>query len=92
MAINHCKSYGLYANYKSLDTGLWGPATHSCACEKKKADDALVIAAIKQERPNRYLQLTRNLGLANLGLAISNHAPARIQTTCTTFRNTTACH
>ena len=91
MAINHCKSYGLYANYKSLDAGLWGPATYTFTCEKKKADDALVIAAIKQGRANRDSQLTKNLALANLGLAISNPAPARIQTTCTTFRNTTTC-
>tara|TARA_Y100000813_G_scaffold157152_1_gene117223 strand:+ start:334 stop:549 length:216 start_codon:yes stop_codon:yes gene_type:complete len=48
MAINHCKSYGIYAKYKSLDAGLRGPATHTFACEKKKADDELFIAAIKQ--------------------------------------------
>ena len=48
MAINHCDPYRLYANYKSLDAGLWGPETHKFACEKKKSDDTLVIAAIKQ--------------------------------------------
>ena len=92
MPINHCKSYGLYANYKSLDAGLSGPGTYTFACEKKKADDALVIAAIQQERTNRDSQLTQNLVLANLGLAISNPDPARLQTTCTTFRNTKTCH
>ena len=91
MAINHYNSYRLYANYKSLDAGLWGPETHKFACEKKKSDDTLVIAAIKQERANRDSQLTKNLALANLGLAISNPAPARIQTTCTTFRSTKTC-
>ena len=91
MAINHCKSYGPCANYNSLDAGLWGPATYTFACEKKKSDDALVIAAIKQERANRDSQLTKNMALANLGLAISNPAPDRIQTSCTPFRNTTTC-
>ena len=37
-------------------------------CEKKKADDTLVIAAIQQEQANRGSQLTQNLALANLGL------------------------
>ena len=59
MAINHCTSYGPYTNYKSLDAGLWGPATYAFACEKKKSDDALVIAAIKQERANGDSQLTK---------------------------------
>ena len=93
-AINHCKKFNLFANYKSVDHDFWKGQknTHTFACEQTKTDDALTIAAIQQQQANRDAELVQSLTLLNLGAAISNPAPTRLQTTCTTFGNTTTCN
>ena len=92
-AINHCKKFNLFANYKSVEHNFWNAKnTHTFACEQTKTDDALTIAAIQQAQANRDAELVKSLTLLNLGAAISNPAPTRLQTTCTTVWNTTTCN
>ena len=92
-AINHCKTFNLFANFKSVEHDFWKSTnTHTFACEKTKTDDALTIAAIQQQQANRDAELVKSLTLLNLGAAISNPAPTRLQTTCTTVGNTTTCN
>ena len=93
VAINHCKKFNLFANYKSVDHDFWNAKnTHTFACEQTKTDDALTIAAIQQEKANRDAELVKGLTLMNLGASISNPASTRLQTTCTTYGNTTTCN
>ncbi|MDX1948898.1 MAG: hypothetical protein SFT90_00160 [Rickettsiales bacterium] len=53
MALEHCKSYGKFANYKggNAKNPFSSEEIHQFACENKKSDDAKLISS-QLERPS----------------------------------------
>ena len=82
IAVGHCRSHGLYANYRGVNVpnALSAEEVHVFVCEARKTDDNAVIAAQNQRYSDIYAA-----SLASAAISGPTY------TNCNTYGGTTSC-
>lgn len=85
IAIEHCKSYGLYANYRGVNVpnALSAEEVHIFVCEATKTDDNAVIAAQNQRYSDIYSAAMTSAALS--GPTYTNCNTYGGYTSCTSY-------